>query len=281
MVDNIFSELKNGYEFLSRVEKNIADLILSNPEEFITLSMTRLSELSGVSQGSINNFSKKFSKGGFSALKLKIAENLSSNNKKISTDNADNLKECMKIRMEESISAFRNTLDINSEKTLKAAVDKILAAKKIEIYGIYQSGISAKDFCIQLIERGIPASYVDDTLMCAVSASMLDEKSLVIAISSTGKTREIIDAVNIAKNNGTPIICITADRFSPLAKISDICLLSASSGISESGSYNEIQLSKQLLINTLCSYIGKKTETDKKNNFDKISDILNLHSIKD
>ena len=71
---NIFTQLKVEYTSLSRVEKSLADLILTDPRRFITCSMAELSRAAGVSQGSINNFANKYSDGGFAALKLRVAE---------------------------------------------------------------------------------------------------------------------------------------------------------------------------------------------------------------
>jgi len=280
---NVLAELKAGYGFMSRVEKRIADCILQNPKAFITFSMGELSQTTGVSQGSINNFAKKFSGGGFSALKLQVAGCLSSMQTQpfAVIDQSQGLKAAMKLKMEENAAAFRNTYEINEESVLSDAVKRILAAKKIEIYGIFHSGISARDFCYQLIQLGIPANFVSDTLMCAVSASMLDENGLVIAISSSGRTKEIVDAVEIAKRNGVPIICLTSDKFSPLAKVSDDVLLSASSGMSISDRPGEIRLSQQLVLDTLCAYIRSVIDASGQKHFYKLREIICSHSIKD
>lgn len=283
MTKNIFTEIKAEYDYLSRVEKNIADIILESPKEFINYSMAELSQISGVSQGSINNFSKKFSSGGFSALKLKTAACLSAHNGKPFTvvDKSDSIMSALELKIEENISAFRTTFEINDEKTFKSVVDNILRAKKIDIYGIFTSGIVAREFCYQLIQLGIPANFVEDTLMCAVSAAMLDKDSVVVAISSSGRTKEIIDAVEIAKKNGVPIVSVTADKFSPLAKISDDVLLSASSGASISGSAAEIRNSQLLVLDTVCTALRSVIDESGKKHYYKLYDIINSHSIKD
>ena len=79
-----------------------------------------------------------------------------------------------------------------------AAADKLLSARRVDIYGIYHSGIVAKDLSFQLMRLGIAANFVEDTLMCSVSASMLTKDDLVIAVTSSGRTKEIIDAAKKA-----------------------------------------------------------------------------------
>ena len=283
MVQNVLAEIKTGYEFLTKVEKKIADIILADPQKFTHLSMTELSEISGVSQGSINNFSKKFSSGGFSSLKLKLAGCIPSSEDKpfAMVDRTQSIKDAMEVKIRENIMAFRNTKELNSEENLEKAAQLILKAKRIEIYGVVHSGITATDLGYQLLKLGIPASFVNDTLMFAVSATMLNNESLVIAVSSSGRTKEIIDAVTIAKENNTPLIAITSNKFSPLAQMADAVLLTAPSGSTISDRVDEIRLSQLLIADTLCSYIRSLIDSSGKERYYKISQIMNSHSIKD
>lgn len=282
-MQDVFKEIKGAYEYLSRVEKALANIILESPEKFINCSMARLSEELGISQGSINNFSKKFSSGGFSALKLKVAQSLPVLKKESFTavSFGESAKSAMETRIKDTLAAFENTLSLNSEESLKSAAEKIMNAKKIDIYGIFGSAIVAKDLCLRLIQLSIPATYVDDVLMCAVSASMLQEGSLVIAVSCSGATKDIIDAVKIAKKNGVSTLAITAGSFSPLSKLCDNTLMSAPSGKSVSDRADEVRLSQLLIVDTLCSYIRSRQQDLGEKHYYKLSDILNLHSIDD
>ena len=283
MQNNIFAELKSQYDFLTKTEKRIADILLNSPQYFINYSITRLSEFSGASQGSINNFAKKFCGGGFAALKLRVAACLSSFNEKpfATADNAQGIKGALELKVNDCITAFKNTLAVNEEQTLKAAVDMILSAKRIEMYGTFSSGIVANDFCHQLIQLGIPTAYVADSLMASVSASMLDKDCLVIAVSSSGRTKEIIDSVRIAKDNGVNVICMTADKNSPLAKMSETVLVAAASDISISERMSEIRMSQLFIIDALCSYIRSIIYENGKDKYYKLLDIINSHSIND
>ena len=283
MVKNIFTQLKTEYEYLTRVEKNLADLVLSDPQKVISCSMAELSRISGVSQGSINNFSKKFSSGGFAALKLRLAGCMAEYEDRpfAVVDKDCGIKTAMELKMQETVAAFRNALEINDEPVLERTAERIMAASKVELYGVFQSAIVAKDFCYGLIQLGIPAAFVEDSLMSAVSASMLDQNSLVIAVSSTGQTKEVIDAVTIAKNNGVPVICLTSNKSSRLAQMADEVLLAASSGVSISDRSDEIRMTELLLVDTLCSYIRSIIDTEGEKHYYKLKDIISSHSIKD
>lgn len=282
MPANIFSEIKNGYEFLTKTEKKIADCILNEPNRFTGLSITDLSALCGVSQGSINNFSKKLCGGGFSDLKITVAGCISAYHKQpFSTiDKNSGMKAALSHRISETAEAFRNTLEINDESVLRTVAEDIMKSERVAVFGVYQSGIVARDLCYQLIQLGIPASYQEDTLMGAVAASLLNKNCIVLAFSSSGETKEIIDAVALARENGAKGIGITSNKFSPLAAICDELLLSAGSGSSISDRYNEVRMSQMLLCDTLCSYIRSVIDESGSVHYFKMQKILCSHSVK-
>ncbi len=148
MPANIFAILKAEYEYMSRVERQIADRILNDPQGFVSSSLAELAVSAEVSQGSIVNFSKKYSTGGFSALKAVVTACLKSETDTpfAVIDKSQGVKAAMELKIRENMIAFQNTLALNDEETLKRVVDKILSAKKIEIYGIFNSGIVATSF---------------------------------------------------------------------------------------------------------------------------------------
>ena len=229
------------------------------------------------------NFANKYAGGGFPSLKLQIASCISSNEVKFFKENEQtkNVKDVLISNKQNVEVALNNTVAVNSEQTLSLLADKILSAKKVEIYGVYRSGVVATDFYYQLLQIGIPANYVSDVLTCAVSASFLEKDSLVIAISWSGRTKDVIDAVKLAKNNKVPVVCITGNKNSPLAKLSDHVLVAASSGNPNSYSATEARYSQLLITDALCGYIMSKFNEKGKANYAEMDKILNSHNVED
>jgi len=281
MTKNVFTQVKASYSYMSRVERRIADFILAQPERFVALTMAELSAQEDVSQGSINNFARKFFSCGFSALKLQVAAGLApSDDTPLPDVQPQAVKTCMQNNIDATRSFFETTAQINSEAVLARAVQRILRSRRIDIYGVYHSGISARDLCFQLISLGIPANYVEDTFMCAVSASTLDENALVIAISASGRTAEIIDAVQIAKENHAGVVCLTTNPFSPLAKISDDVLLSAPAD-DRSGGVGYMRMAQLFVIDSLITYLQTIMQQDDPVNRDRLRKFNLSHSIQD
>ncbi len=280
---NIITKIKVQMPYYSSVERRIAKEIVKNPKKFITYSMAKLSKEANISQGSINNFAKKISGGGFSQLKLLIAQELPEDSQEMHTckNDSENVKDTFKNSMTESEKAIKNTVAVNSEETLKNVIYKLISAKRIELYGVFRSGIIAKDFSYQLLQLGLPATYIDDVLLSPISSLMLDKESVVMAISSSGRTKDIIDAVNIAKEKGVCVICITAHPHSPLARLADYPLISAYSGENLSGESNEVRLSQMFLVNCICSQLNYELDKNGTQRYCKVKEILNSHSVED
>lgn len=290
MYKQLLSEIGSSRDIMSPVEKRIADVILADPRKFTAYSMTELASVADVSQGSIINFSNKYSGGGFPALKLQIAAGLSEHeSKRLALEgepfnvaqSSDSVKDVFEKTADGVAIALSHTSAINDDGELLRVADRILAAKKVEIYGVFQSAIVANDFYYQLIQLGIPASFVSDVLTCSLSASMLDKDSLVIAISSSGQTKDIVDAVSLAKENGVPVVLMTANRISTLAKLADEVIVAAPSGISQSTRSNEVRISELVLVDALCAYLRSRIDETGEKRYFNIKNILNSHSVDD
>lgn len=281
MSENLLTMLMLNQDDMSVVEQKITSIILDDPKKFATYSLTELSTLAEVSQGSIINFANKFAGGGFPTLKLKVATSPTPNKELFSDVNkTDDLKIVLKKRIESVHKAMQNTANNNDESTLKLVAEKILKAKKVELYGIYRSTVMATDFYYQLFELGIPVSVVSDALTCAASAYMLDKESVVFAISSSGRTKDILDAVKVASSRGAFTIGLTSHKNSPLAKLCDLVLISSSGGYSLSGLDTESRLSQMILTDTICSYLRSQIDETGENYY-ALRKILTLHSVDD
>ena len=284
MDKKILHELRANLKHLSPTEGKIAHVILDDPKAFISYSMTELSKLAGVSQGSIINFANKFAGGGFPVLKLHVAASLSEYQKHSfvsAAEEGDSVKDVLQKTTESILSALHNTEAVNDDTSLQRAAELILRAKKVEIYGVYRSAVVATDFYYQLLTLGIPAVFVSDVLTAAVSASLLDAGSLVVAVSASGKTKDVLDAVKIAKSRGVPVLSITNHKGSPLAALSDQVLVASASENTLMGLASEIRLSQLALTDALCAYLRTRIDEQGEQQYFELREIINSHSVND
>ena len=257
MATNIFQMIEDEMDELSRVEKTIAISILDTPRAYLRKTMAEVSRNINVSEGSLNNFAKKFTGGGFTELKLRIATDISQHKEKPFTtiDATDGVKSAMQNTIDRALATYNNTFDRNTEEALVSAAEHIMNSRKIQLLGVYYSGVVAEDFNYSLTELGFNSNYIPDTYASKNACSALSEGDTVIAISSTGSTKEILDAVVVAKQNGAHIIAITSFPNSLITKLADDVLRSISSKLTRSGRHIDRRRSQMLVVDTLRSYI--------------------------
>ena len=154
----ILDNLVNGQIQLSKSERKIASLILKNPSKVINQSISSLSEDAGVSLPSVNRFCKKLGFGGYPALKIQLAQELSSNNRllvenfKVDKDTPDIVKRVMSDIQATVINVGQN-LD---PRSIDAATNLIAAAKSLNFFGLGGSGPVALDAQHKFFRFGIP-----------------------------------------------------------------------------------------------------------------------------
>jgi len=95
---------------------------------------------------------------------------------------------------------------------------------KIALTGIGKSGIICKKIAATLSSTGSPAIFLHAAEAVHGDVGLLDSKDVLLAVSKSGETTEILQILNTAKRLGLPIIAITGNPESALAKHSDVNL---------------------------------------------------------
>jgi RpiR family transcriptional regulator, repressor of rpiB and als operon len=129
-----------------------------------------------------------------------------------------------------AIHALEETLAILDMDGFKRAADLIHNARQREFYGLGGSAQIARDVAHKFLRIGVRSSVFDDTHMMAMSASLLRISDLVIAFSHSGRTTGVLEAIQIARDNGASVIAVTNYESSPLAELSDVVLCSTALG---------------------------------------------------
>lgn len=125
-----------------------------------------------------------------------------------------------------SIQVLKEAQSVADTQVIGQAASLIYRARRVVILGVGGSASVCLDFEHKLLRIGIIShSYSDFHLMLMV-ASQLDEQDVVIVISQSGETRELLKAVEIANARQARVICITNDNASPLSQCADLSIFS-------------------------------------------------------
>ncbi len=225
MLDRIKASLPS----LAPAEQRVGKLVLADPRAFANLPVTELADRAHVSKPAVVRFCRSMGYDGLSDFKLKLAGSVSEGVPFIhrSVDADDKTSDVAVKVIDNTVAAFlkyRN--DASSfalEHAAQALADTHKTGRRIEFYGVGNSGIVAQDAQHKFFRLGLNTIAYSDGHMQVMSASMLQPGDCAVIISNSGRTRDLMDACDIARKRGATTIVITASG-SPLAGIGHIHL---------------------------------------------------------
>ena len=221
--------IKSTLSSLAPAEHRVGKLLLSDPRTFSTLPVTELAERASVSKPTVVRFCRSMGYEGLSDFKLKLAGSLSEGvpfiHRNVGAQDSSN--DVLVKVIDNTVTAFlkyRN--DASSAQIDKAAEAIALTHKKgkrLEFFGVGNSGIVAQDAQHKFFRLGFHTISHSDGHMQIMSASLLGPGDCLVVFSNSGRTRDLLDSCEIAKKNGATTIVVTASG-SPLANAGKIHL---------------------------------------------------------
>ena len=220
MLDRIKASLPS----LAPAEQRVGKLVLADPRAFANLPITELADRALVSKPTVVRFCRSVGYDGLSDFKLKLAGSVSEGVPFVhrSVDVDDKTSDVLVKVIDNTVAAFLKYRNDASSFAVQKATDALAAASthnhRIEFFGVGNSGIVSQDAQHKFFRLGVNTVAYSDGHMQVMSASMLGPGDCVVVISNSGRTRDLMDACDIARKNGATTIVITASG-SPLAHL--------------------------------------------------------------
>lgn len=219
---------------LGKKERAIARFIENNPDLVATMGITDISEHLKVSVASITKVSKKLGFSGFHELKINIgkASSLEESCFEIPTplDDDSYYRKIIESTFFNSILALQESLSVIDTDVVRQVAllfINITDDKKIILAGCGGSGTICDDFHHKLLKIGIVTSVYRDSHLQQMAASLMRAGDILLCISHSGQTTDVISMMKIARENNVKTICITNYPNSPLSLIADYSIISA------------------------------------------------------
>ena len=222
MADLSFQNRLQFFGFrLSKSEQKIAAYIVAHPEQAASIASQELVQAIGTSNSTLTRFCKKLDYRNYIEFQTLLA-----------AEGTPGQTPDQTIRRIDHY--YERTLDAACElvqpEDLDAFVDRIHQADKILIFGLGSSGLTASEFNMRLVQMGFTSSVMTDTFLMRVQSSLFSPKDLIIAVSNSGETPEVVSACRIAKSAGVQICLLTQSSRTELAKMADAILLAGDIG---------------------------------------------------
>ncbi|MFC5652277.1 MurR/RpiR family transcriptional regulator [Paenibacillus solisilvae] len=223
MIQNIYSQLRKS-------EKSVADYIVQNPEKTIKSNIAEIAIGSGVSEATVIRFCKAAGFSGFQDLKMTLARHSSSFGTQAIYENIrkeDSLEIAIQKMYANNIQALNGTVQSLDLEQLESAAKAISRTRMIYLFGVGTSGTVAEYAEYRFTRIGLMTRAYTDSQSIAMATALVRPGDVVITISQSGSTKEIVEASEIVKKNGALTVTVTGHPRSPLAKTSKVILRSA------------------------------------------------------
>lgn len=218
---DIISCISERFNALRDAEKKVAKLIMDDLNMAANASITQLAEQASVSEATITRFAKAVGCKNVRDLKIKLAQSLAIG-QRFMHDPIDNTG------IQGIYESIKHSMDINrkilNEGDVNTAVKWLHGARQIIAIGMGGgSTMVSQEFQHRIFRLGYPVVAYNDGLLSRMVASTADSNDVIIMMSVTGFTPEIVETAELAKQYGVKVIAITSAG-SPLAKTSDLVL---------------------------------------------------------
>ena len=229
----LFAKLRLQLSTLAKAEKRAAEYILEHQDELYRLNLQELADNSGCSQAAIIRLCKAIGLDGFKQLKaelnrqsLETGAELFPTAGRASGDSGVSMADVLKEVFSYNVRSLQDTFALYTEE-YDRALRAILAARQLAFFSIGNASMPCQYAYMMFRRIGYHCAADIDPDIQMLDAANLGKGDVAIAVSHTGQTRHVVAATELAQRNGATTICITKNAKSPLTKVCDIHLFTA------------------------------------------------------
>jgi RpiR family carbohydrate utilization transcriptional regulator len=225
----MLDQLAATLDALSPSEKRVGQLVIDNPRRFVAMSTTAIANACCVSKPTIFRFCKGLGYVGLAQFKQKLRGDGAGGVPCVhsSVDAGDTPFNVAVKVVDSSIAAllhFRNQLPQKSIAQISHQLVKAYADHRtVSFYGAGHSGVVAQDAQLRFSRLGFNAAALTDGYAQMLNAASRKAGDIVIALSCSGRTKELLESVDVARQQGATVMAVTGTG-TPLAAIGSMHL---------------------------------------------------------
>lgn len=268
----VSDNIRRVYSEMFAAEKKVADFVLDNANEVLEMNIAEMAEQSGTSDATIIRMCKRIGFSGFYQMKINLAMELSAEQPEQTDVNDDAVSFFNQISL--SIQNIAKNIDM---EILHKCVDAISGAGCVYLTGWGNTGTVAADLAHRLSRRGVLTFVTDVSEYLIRNLNLGKENDIMIAVSHSGTSLHVIQAIELAKKRGMKTILITNALSSKAADASDYVLRSGIKEQIRQGFGGESHIYEMAIIDLLLFFLQKKSPL--KDNVEITEEILSQYKI--
>ncbi|HEY1998303.1 MurR/RpiR family transcriptional regulator [Paraburkholderia sp.] len=224
---NLIPQIRGALTQLRPAERKVADMVLSDVDFAMRASITELAQRAEVSEPSVTRFCRAVGANGLRDFKMQLAQSVAGGLPYASTavardDDIQTLLDKVGEAAVDGITHARADLD---PVVVETAIAALASAHRVYFFGVGSgSGLVAQDAALRFLRLDLAASAFTDGHLQRLYAGLLEPGDVAFAISHSGRSVEVNESIQIAKERGATTIALT-NVGSRLAWLVDIPLL--------------------------------------------------------
>lgn len=248
---DVLTTINGFYPSLTKAEQKIAQYVLVNSEDVERFSIGELAEKAEVAETTVIRFCRKLHFKGYQDFKLNLARDLAAERvrKEDDTENSN-------LIAEEYIDYLKKFSKSIGQSVIVEAAKLIDQAHEVCLFGTGVSAIIGTYLKSRLTRLGISVIFDTDVHLQAINTAILKKSDVVIAISASGNTIDLLQNVEIAKRFGIKTIAISNYLSSKLSDISDLNLVPPAGSGRDSSEFLPV-MGQLAIIDLICQELAE------------------------
>ena len=224
---NLIPHIRGALTELRPAERKVADMVLRDVDFAMRASITELAQRADVSEPSVTRFCRAVGANGLRDFKMQLAQSVAGGLPYASTAVArdDDIKTLLDKVGEAAVDGITHAREALDPVVVEAAIAALAGARRVYFFGVGSgSGLVAQDAALRFLRLDIAASAFVDGHLQRLYAGLLEPGDVAFAVSHSGRSIEVNESIQIAKERGATTIALT-NVGSRLAWLVDIPLL--------------------------------------------------------
>lgn len=260
----VLDVIKDNYGKIFSAEKKVADYVLEHPQEAVDANVSELAKASGVSDATVVRMCHHLGYKGYYQFRLMLAKDVGRYEGEEIEELENTPNPVMKI-FQKYVNSLTAVAESINEEDMKSCVNLIKSCKQAHILAVGNTTPLALYMGFRLGRLGVKCTNDISPEYFLNHVNLADKEDIIIAISQSGSSRQVIQGMELAKEKGLKMMAITGYRQSPISELADYVLIS--NGRKESFDYykNYAHLKETALIDALLELLTnwkKIEETD-------------------
>lgn len=250
---------------LAPAERRVAECVLADPAGVAASTIGSLARQCATSETTVIRFCRAVGFTGYPALRLALAAEAGRNGLGsgsdlggdiVADDDLDQVVAKIAYADARAVEETAQQLDLDA---LHEVIDALVAARRVDVYGVGASGFVALDFQQKLHRIGRVAFAWTDPHIALTSAALLTADDVAVAISHSGATQDTLDALALAQRSGATTVAVTNFPRSPLARLADHVLTTAARETTFRSGATASRLAQLTVVD--CAFVGVAQRT--------------------